>query len=231
MAVIGKIQTEGIVQVGDKTRIKVKGTFVTPDEGSITLLRVDPDTTGTFYDVTSNKYLDFAYLTAGDTTVSLEVTTDSSAAQVFTSTISVITETEDQLFSTDEEIIAHEHDILDFLPKGRFSFKDKHRAAQDRILGYLDEKQIWDCDNNRLTKAAIIDNDEVNDWSKFMVLELIFRDASNAIDDIFFDKAEFYRNMMVEARNRACLRLDLDGDGEIKCDDKVHLYTTTMVRR
>ena len=47
-----------------------------------------------------------------------------------------------------------------------------------------------------------------------MTLRLIFEGLSNALDDIFHEKALRYMEMESKARNRAALRLDRDNDGE-----------------
>lgn len=231
MAIFGKIQIEKIVQENDKTRIDVSQSFISPDEGTIDMIELEPEAGFGFLDVTNTKYLDWAYITAGDQTITLRITTSAPTTTTFTETMTVLTAAEDQLFSDDYELQQHEHDILNYIPKGRNSFKNYHRAAQDRILGYLDEKRIWDCDGNRLTKAAVVNNDEVNDWSKYMVLMFIFEDLSNAIDDIFFEKSQRYRALMEEARNRASIRLDKNADGEITCDEETDLMSLSLTRR
>ena len=60
---------------------------------------------------------------------------------------------------------------------------------------------------------------EGEDWSKFMTLRLIFEGLSNAIDDIFHEKAVRYRKMELEARDRAKYRVDLNNDGDVDDDE------------
>jgi hypothetical protein len=218
------IKLEDIVQVGDQTRLDARKSYTTPDEAAITLIEIEPDTGLGFLDITSSSHLDYQYSTDGTKTISLRVTTDGSPETV-TKTLEVITETDDKLFSTDEELTPHEPDILEYVRPGRNSFLNVHRTAQDRILTWLDEHRITDNDGGRLTKAAIVDTEEVNDWSKFMVLRLVFEGLSNSTDDIFHAKALRYRELEAIARNRSQLRLDKDGDGET---DKVAYDTRTF---
>jgi hypothetical protein len=124
----------------------------------------------------------------------------------------------------------YEPELLNWVRAGRNSFLDVHRASQDRILTYLDEKRIWDTNGDRLTLDAITDVVEVKDWSKFMTLRLIFEGISNATDDVFHEKALRYKALEVEARNRAALRLDRDGDGETDVT-KLDMRSIFMVRR
>lgn len=229
MAIFPNLELEATVQVNDKTRLNGNKTFISPDEEAITLVEIEPVTSGGFIDVTSSKYLDWSYSTDGTVTVTVRVTTDG-APVTFSKTIEVVTEVDDKLFSTDAELVPHEPNILSFVRSGRNSFLDIHRMAQDRILTYLDEKRIWDTEGNRLTKAAITDLEEVNDWSKFLTLRLIFEGISNSVGDIFDQKAEKYKVMEHVARNRATLRLDLDGDTDTD-DSKVDIYSQRLVRR
>lgn len=229
MAIFPTLEVESTLQVNDKTRLNALKTFISPDEAAISLVRIKPEATALFVDVTTNKYLDWSYATDGAKTVTVEVTTDG-APVTLNKTITVLSETDDKLFSVDSELTAHEPEILNYVRAGRSSFLDVHRLSQDRILTYLDEKRIWDSEGNRLTKDAVTDIEEVNDWSKFMTLMFIFEGLSNAVDDIFDQKAKKYRTSMEEARNRATLRLDLTDDSTIN-PSKIDMRSVRLVRR
>lgn len=225
-----KLVLESVVQINDKTRLDGTKSFISTDEAAITLVEIEPETSAGYVDVTSLSYLDWQYSTAGTKTVTIRITTDGSAVST-TGTISVLSIADDALFSSDAELVQHEGDIMNYVRDGRSSFLDKHRAAQDRILGWLDEHRIWDNDNNRLTKDAVINNDEVNDWSKFLTLQIIFQELSNAIDDIFFEKSERYRKLAEASRARAVLRLDFDGDGTQEVNESRDIRSTRLLRR
>lgn len=211
MAIFPKLQLESVVQVDDKTRLDGIKSFVTSDEAAITLIELEVDSGDGFIDITNDIFYDFQYPTDGDKTVSLRITTDG-APITATATLPIISAVDDNLFSSDAELRPYEPNILDWIKEGRSSFLDVHRAAQDRIITYLDENGFWDQSGAALTKDAVVDIAEVNDWSKFMVLKLIFEGLSNATDDIFHEKALRYRKMEYTARDRAKLRLDVDGD-------------------
>ena len=223
------LEIETTLQVNDRTRLSGLKSYNTPDIADITLWEIEPEAAAGFIDVTTNKYLDYQYTTDGDKVVTLRV--DNGSTPVTASkTITVVTIVDDNLFSSDPELVPHEPNILNWTREGRNSFLDVHRTAQDRILTWLDEHRIWDTTGNRLTKAAITDIEEVNDWSKFMALKLIFEGISNATDDIFHEKALRYNEMMTSARNRAALRLDRDGDGNEDIT-KIDLRSYGMYRR
>lgn len=223
------LELEQTVQVDDKTRLCAEKTFVSVDEAAISLMEIEPEAGNGFIDVTSTKYLDWQYSTDGDKVISLRVTTDGSPVST-TKTLSIQTVANDRLFSSDAELMPYEPNILEWVREGRNTFLDVHRAAQDRILTWLDEKKIWDVSGNKLTKQAITDLEEVNDWSKFMTLRLIFEGLSNATDDIFHEKALRYKDMEVSARNRAALRLDRNGDGTTD-EVKTELRSAGLFRR
>lgn len=206
------LKLEKVVQVEDQTRLDASKSYTTPDESSITLIEIEPEAAAGYFDVTAQQFLDYQYSTDGTKSVSLRVTTDG-APQTLSFSLEVISEADDMLFSGDDELTSHESDILEYVKPGRNSFLNFHRNAQDRIITWLDEQRITDNNGDRLTKAAIVDHEEVNDWSKFLTLRLIFASLSNSVDDLFQDKSREYKALEGIARNRSQLRLDKDGDG------------------
>lgn len=218
--IFGKFKLEKTVQVNDKTRLDCTKLF-TIDEAATTLVRIKADTAESYVTVTTDKFLDWQYATAGDKTVSLEVTTDG-ATQVFTDTLTIISISDDRLFSGDGDLITHEDDILNYVRSGRDSFLDKHRVAQERILTYLNDQRIWDINGVKLTAAAVLHLDEIRDWSKFLTFKIIFGSLSNQKDDVFQDKQKMYGALASNARKSAVLRLDLNGDGSQNTNVDVH---------
>lgn len=222
-----ELKHEKIVQVYDKTRLDASKSFVTVDEVALTLYEIEPDTGAGFIDATSTKYLDYVYSSDGVKTVTLRV--DNGTGLVSrTFSLEVVTEENDKLFSEDADLVSHEPDILNYVSEGRNSYKNIHRSVQSRIIDWLDEHRFTNTDGSKLTKANIFDIEEVRHWSKYMVLADIFEGLSNAIDDIFRNKADKYMDLAESARNRAQLRLDLDGDGDV--DMRADLRTMDMRR-
>lgn len=208
------IQIEKYVQENDKTRIDVARSFANGEE--ITLYEISVDNEVTYIDVTANMFLDWAFTTAGAYPIFVRLTGTVTAPITMNKTIVIKTEAEDNLFSSDDDLVQHEDDILNYVREGRSTYIDKHRLAQKIILNDLDKNQIWKDDNTRYTAADIIDVQEFAEWSKFVVLRLVMESLSNDINDIFHEKAIRYRSMEVEAKKRACLRLDSDGNGEVE---------------
>lgn len=223
MALFPHLQTESTVQVNDKTRLNASKSFGSAG-GSISKIEIDPDGSG-FIDVTADQYLDWQYSTTGNKTATVRLNDVDTA----TRTINILSIVEDKLFSSDDELIAHEPDVLNWVRDGRNTFLDIHRRSQEIIIAWLDEHRIWDTSGNRLTKDDVIDIEEVNEWSKYQTLALIFEGLSNAVDDIFAQKASRYRELRDGARNRAALRLDRNGDGET--DSVKYDKFSTLLRR
>jgi hypothetical protein len=142
--------------------------------------------------------------------------------------VKLYSEEGDNLFSSDSDLVSHEPDLMSWLPAGKNSYKYAHRRAQEMILGYLDEKGYTDHYKNKLLIDAIVDIDEVKEWSKFLTLRLIFKGFINATDDVFTKKADSYLIEEKNARNRAVLRLDLNGDGVIEQNSSESIFVSTI---
>jgi hypothetical protein len=228
---------EKIVQVNDKTRLDAGKTFLSPDSNPIQVLEIRPENSDIFYNVTTAKFLDWSYATDGEKVVTLRITTGVNNLTLdtpveFQYQLNVLSEEDDNLFSNDNDLVQYEDDILKYIRKGRNSFLDKHRAAQSFIISELDRRRIVNSDGTRITKDQIKDIEEVREWSRFYTLYIIFRGISNAVDDIFGQKAMSYLKRSQEAQNFAVIRLDLNKDGDINpLTEQLDIFTTDMVRR
>lgn len=214
MAVFPILEVEPVVQVGDKTRLNGLKSFIAPNDGDFDLIRFKPTASANFITASAG-YLDWVYSASGTVTVTLYVQKNCPYASAeVEKDISILTEAQDNLFSTDEDLRLHEPEILKWVVDGRSSFLDMHRRAQTLIIKWLDKEGYVDAYGNPFTKAAIVDIEEVRAWSTFLVLKLIFEGLSNAVDDVFAGKAKYYNGKMQEYRKKALLRIDVDGDGE-----------------
>jgi hypothetical protein len=229
--IFGTLETEQMLQTNDKTRLDATKSYISPDESSITKVEIQPELGAAFIDVTSKQYLDWSYQTSGTKQVTLRITTNSQPKD-FTKDIMVVTPAQDNLFSSDSDLIQYEDDILSYVRDGRNSFLDKHRASQIMILDDLDSAQIWKRDGSRFKAADIVDIQDFKQWSTFQTLKVIFESLSNAVDDIFSRKAEKYSGLAIEAKRRASLRLDLNNDGTIE-DNEIEAadLSTGILRR
>jgi hypothetical protein len=222
------ITNEEKVQVDDKTRIDATSTYTTPDEADITLVEIEPEAGAGFIDVTSSSKLDWSYVTEGEKTISVRVTTDG-LPTVKTSTILVISVTEDKLFSNDKQIISLEVDLYRFLRPGRATFLDFHRLAQKKIMDDLDQRGLVNRVGAKLTKEDIYDVEEISDWSKYLALSLIFKSVQSEVDDVYAEKSREARQEADRQSTRASIRLDLNRDQV--ADSRPDLNSGRLVRR
>lgn len=232
------LQHENVVQLKDKTRFDANESFTTQDE-TITNVEIQPEDMAGFFSVYDSSdpnnmnemwFLDWAYETDGEKTISVRVTT-ATGDKTETYTISAVTQADDKLFSNDGDLYGFEPMLKRYLPEGKNSFKYAHRAAQQKIIAYLDEQRIWKRDGAKFTKDDLINLDEFKYWSIFQTLLIVFESSQLSRDDIFQEKREQYDQDMRNARNRGSLRLDFNGDGEQAEYEKNNNVTTRLIRR
>lgn len=137
----------------------------------------------------------------------------------------------DMLWSNDSMIAEHEPNIRKYVKDGRTSFLTQHRLAQKEILKWLDKNGYMDVYQKPFTKTTIPRISEVEQWSKFVVLRLIFEGLIVTVDDIFHKKMLTYKSAEVDARSRAELRLDVDGDGKVDVFESISMSSGVVVRR
>ncbi len=234
MAIFPKMINDSVVAVDDATRLDATQTFVSKDEAEITVVEIEPEAGDGFIDVTGTKvkdrFLDWQYTgVSRAVVVSVRVTTDG-VPVTSTFGLNVLTSDDDFLFSTDEDLLSMEEDILKWLPAGRTSYKYKHRRAQTLIVEDFNERGVTDTNNDKLTKAAFVDIEEVRQWALNMVLSLIFEDNSNVVGDIYGLKAADYMSDALIHKTRAFFRVDKDGDGSLDDGDKSPYRTVDLVR-
>lgn len=233
MPVFPVLETEALVQEKDKTRLDGNKSYAVGGS-AITQLEIQPSAADVFYDVTSQKYLDWQYTMTNPVTTPVEdfvATIRINGTETVTKTIQVISEAEDNLFSTDDQLKKHEYDILRYVPAGRATFKDVHRRVQVLMLDWLSKEGWVDDFAERITKERFKKLEEVQNWSAMYALQLIFEGLSNAIDDVFMDKSRRYARLASEFRDRSVLRIDTDRSGEVDLHEGLDIRTAIVVRR
>jgi hypothetical protein len=238
------LSLETTLQVEDKTRLDASLSFISNfNEDEITDVLIEPESGAGFVSVfntdKSKWYLDYAYVTQGNKVVTCQVnTTLNPTGRTRNYNIEVITEEDDCLFSSDGDLYPYEPQIVNYLPRGKNSYKYAHRKAQEKIINYLDEQRIWHEDGSRYTKQEIAllaqSNSEIKEqfrfWSTFETLLIIFESNQVSNQDIFQEKKEEYMSMRNSARKRSALRLDQNKDGVID-DIAYDIRSLRMIRR
>jgi hypothetical protein len=238
VAIFPILKSETVVQAKDKIRFLATRSFVTDEPSPITQVEIRPELEADFIDITNEVdgyidpelwFLDWAYLTEGQKVVTLKVTAGALSEEKSIG-IKVVTEEDDCLFSTDDDLRAKEHDIEKWIPEGYSSWNHIHRQAQKNILDWLDEQRITKNDGSRFDAKDLVDKEQVRRLSVYITLRMIFGSISNQVGDVFEEKRAEYQRLETQAKNaRTWLKLDTTGDG---LADKVQdLRTFRMVRR
>lgn len=231
------LETEALVQASDKTRLDASKSYGSGG-ATITKIEIRPDASAAFYDVTADQYLDWQYtkVDAADpetvtATVRINYVSVGEPGTSVDKTLQVISAATDNLFSTDDELRKHEYDILKYVPAGRATFKDVHRRAQTLILDWLSKEGYVDDFGKRITKEKFRNLNEIQTWSAMLALQLIFEGLSNAIDDVFSEKAKRYAGLVSLYKDRSVIRLDLDESGTVEDHEGLDVRTAVVVRR
>lgn len=243
------VKSDISVQLGDKIRFDLSSSFVSrPGVTAVDIVRieVDPLSTGVFITIHDSTipalkfapkdwYFDYVYADKAEAVSSIQSIdfrlTDSDATVKTSSRDTLLmTKAEDNLFSSDDDLIYYEPDILKWLPSGRSTWNYVHRRAQARILSYLFEKGYKNENGSAYLKTQILDKYDMKEWSTFMTLKLIFGSMINSKDDVFAQKSAFYENLEGRA-NTTSVRVDINSDGIQSVEETVSLDGPRLVRR
>lgn len=240
MPAFGYIETESVVQQNDKLRIFVGKSFSPKGDFPIKLVRIKPEASGAFVTVGSNLiqtkdwFLDWQYETAGAKMITLEITLDDISNPppvTFNKAITVLTAAEDMLFSSDDDLVAKESNIMNWVKPGRNSYLNFHRQAQTEILNWLDEIRIWKNDGSKLTKADLKFTDDLKQLSANWALALIFADLSNKVDDVFAAKSKSYFSAVETCKGRGRIQADFNNSGTLEKNENADMKSARLIRR
>lgn len=223
---------DNLVQEADKLRFLASKSFVGSGE-ILNGIKIYPDfdnNPGVFYDVfvedcPEDWFLDYAYETAGDYKVRLEISTATPETKVKDYSITVVTEADDNLQSTDAMLYSYESELVKYLPEGRNSWKYLHRKALEEIIDYLYRNAIYKYNEEnglrdlKIEKEDLI-GDKLDKWSTFETMIMIFQDIKSSNIDFFNEKIEDYTELRNDARKVYCIQIDSNGDGIVDETDK-----------
>lgn len=240
MAIFPHLTLESTVQVNDKTRLDARQSYITNEAEAITKVEISPDDGTTYIDVTGNLsareptwYADYQFATDGTVTIRCRVTVGSLSPTTseISQTIEVLSVVDDHLFSSDDDLLSIEPELMKYLNAGRSSWLREHRKAQTLIISWLNKNNVRDYLGNQITKANVINTTELREWSSYLTLSLIYKALSNSVDDLYETKSKAFASQAVDSRYVYSLSLDLDNDGLVGSGEGVMLRTISMVRR
>lgn len=235
MAIFGSIKVDSCIALNDKFRIDASFTWATPDEPDFNSVEIEPFSGHGYIDVTSDRFLDWAYTTPGQKTITLRIMTNVGVQQ-FTKTVDVKTEEQDCCLANDECLRSYEPDICKWLPCERTSYKWIHRKVATCIVDCINRMGVSErkgypvdpknpiCKLEPITCDQLKNNPQIEKWATFWALELILSSMSARPDDIFAEKAEFYRSLAKDAGNAPNLYIDFDGDGQLERSENISWF-------
>ncbi len=136
----------------------------------------------------------------------------------------------DALFSDDQDLMGQKSDILRWTKAGRNSFLDVHRKAQREIIDFFRGKGFINSFGDPLRLKNFVKPDDLNQWSVFLTLRLIFDDISDEAEDIHFLEARQFEAREMRIRDRY-MRLDNDDDGVADTGEGINLTSGRLFRR
>lgn len=246
MAIFGQLNTRKIAQVCDCVRLDASQTLIShPDViDNIETVSIAPNGVD-FVEIKAladtlaqrDWYLDWVYedlvgATDGVFSPVLRITATEGRTITKSTDICILTEEQDKLFSCDQDLSTHEQDIVKFLPTGFCNWNHMHRRAQTVILEWFDDNGYTLKNCEKVTKDNVLVKSELREWSTYKTLELIFESQSNALDDIFREKAKYYEGLAARSRHQYHRGIDWNNNGEIdKGEEKTHEISSTRLLR
>ena len=220
------LETESVVRVGDKTRLDGSKSF----GDDLTKYEIESKAGAGF--VECDQFLDLIYDESGEKEVTLKVTDSLGDSKTISKKILVVTESEDDLYSSDFDLKDIESNIMRYLPESRSSYLDKHRAAKKLILSELRKSKVIANGQEDLEGVAL-DFDALKLWSVYLTLSLIFGSENTGYgvggDSYFKDKALYYRTLAQTVSNEVVLGKDTNSDN-VPDEALPSIFSCEMVR-
>lgn len=230
------LECEPVVQIGDRTRLSAIKTYASKGE-TITKVEIQPDAAESFIQVSAvplkaqDFFTDWEYDSAGTKTVTVKVNGGSPSEVSKSFDLEVVDAATDMLFASDSDLTQDEPMILQWVKPGRNSFNNIHREVQKQILDLLNRKGYRTTSGGMITKANVVDHEQVREMAKYLALHLIFSGASNQVGDVFSLKAQEYRSKFNTVSGRQIIGLDLNGDSAVDVGEGVNLSSARLIRR
>lgn len=230
--IFGIIKSDDKVFTGDKLRVDLSGTFLSPGSTFATVSHeISFDAGVTWFDISQKKYIDYIFSTAGSKTIDVRISTTAPLVMTFSKAITCLNLTAQNLFSNDSDLYQYETEIDQYLPKKWSSWNLIHLQAQEWIMDWLDEKRIFNEANQKYVVADLLDKQEVKQLSIAKVLELIYESNINTPGDLFTQKRDKYTAMLQEKASRSTITLDFNGNLTSEEGERTDLHSIAVYRR
>lgn len=225
---------EDYVQVNDKTRIDVSKSFA--QGTTISDITIKPSASNSAISVYNSGdsnlwFLDWAYDSAAENTVTIEATGADASTKTRTETITSVTAATDYLYSSDQDLFSIETELRDYIPDTHNSFIYAHREAQRKILDFLGQRGYRNTDGSKLLKTQLNINEDLRRWSTYEVLHMIYEDLSVLNGDRFLEKSRMYKSLKTKYQEPNLIEIDLDKDGTRQNDEIFQTRSSLLTLR
>jgi len=232
-----KADVDSLVQRYDMFRIDASKSFYTGDLADLTEVNIYPDfdnAPGTVFNLVAEEQecwiLDWAYKTAADYTVKIEMKTASLTEEI-SYIVKAITAEEDNLISDDSMLYALESELKKYVPYGRNSWKYLHRAARNEMLDYMYRNGIYNPDGTEVLASQLKSESKLEVWSTYETLLLIYQEIKTSNSEAFNEKLVDYAEKRANARKRYKIEYDTNKDGNVDEEDGAIATTPTFFSR
>ena len=130
------------------------------------------------------------------------------------------------VYSDDQDLLMEAPEVANYLPASTSSFILRHQAARDDIVQDIRNSGKYkinysDGQNKNIDVWDFLDIDEIRVWSKYLVLSKIFENLSTVKDDVYWARAEGFKNKALTAAKLYYLTLDIDDDGITDVEERL----------
>lgn len=124
------------------------------------------------------------------------------------------------VLAKDSDLQLIEHDILQWVPDGKNTYKSQHLQVVNDIVEWFDRKSFVNLYDEKFVISDFYDKSELIYWAKYQALYYIFNSNNNAVNDIFAEKAMTYKKLANKHRRRI-FKVDLDANDTINFDEMI----------
>lgn len=160
----------------------------------------------------------FSINAVGLATVTIDIVFKDLSTKQIIKAINILSEVDDIVFSSDDQLQIIDSNILSHLPCGRTSWLYKIRQATSDIVQMMTEFKLLEnnsncsclCDSSGnyigVSPSDLYNIDDVRQWANYYTLYLVHNELNDQVGDIHSVKADYYYKMASAAMDRSRVR-------------------------
>lgn len=140
------------------------------------------------------------------------------------------------VFSDDQDLKREVYEITRYVPTGENSHILSHAASRDHIIQQLrtDGRYKLDLSTGYLkdiTAFDLLDASQVKMASTYLTLSKIYSNLSDEVEDMYFQKSQYYMALYNSAMQHFFLWIDNDDDGTLDVEERTQDISGAILRR